>query len=152
MIDFKKKQNLQRLQQWIGPRKQYSLRVIEFFFLHWSRRHSIFPNTHPFSVYSLYRKQLSLFKKINFDFFCRVRKDIIIHDIHTNQAQLNFFQWFFSSNLDRLLIQFYQEIRQEMYLKNKQSPHPPSTSSSTPNKNDPWDGVIREKLCMIFRF
>jgi hypothetical protein len=108
-----------------------SIRLIDFFVTKYSKNHKIiFKINNPennnisqvINVYNSYKQQLKVYQKKHFDPFSRgYRIPYFLNDtcIITTISQLNFFKWFFSYGLYEYILEYYNDIENEMNLNNK---------------------------------
>ena len=88
-----------------------SFRKIDYFVSRYSKEKNL-------EIYDLYKQALFTYTKKNFDVFQRGTKfDIDCIDdkqITTTSGQLNFFEWFFNNNLDKKIMEEYDNVTENM--------------------------------------
>jgi len=101
-----------------------SIRLIDYFITKYSKNHKVIYkiDNQIINVYNSYKQQLKVYQKKNFDPFSRgYRIPYFLNDICiiTTISQLNFFKWFFSNGLYEYILEFHNDIENEMNLNNK---------------------------------
>jgi hypothetical protein len=102
-----------------------SIRLIDYFVTKYSKNHKVIykinNTSHIINVYNSYKQQLKAYQKKHFDPFSRgYRIPYFLNDtcIITTISQLNFFKWFFSNGLYEYILEYHNDIENEMNINN----------------------------------
>ncbi len=126
---YNQNKNLNNMLKIINGESNISLRIIDWFATNYSKENYIVYNIinsnskeERFKVYNDYKLQLKAYSKKRFDPFCRWdRITIPIEDnihIQTTLGQLNFFKWALENKIIDYIEENYQEIENDMNLRN----------------------------------
>ena len=126
---YNQNKNLNKMLKIINGESNISLRIIDWFATNYSKENYIVYNIinsnskeERFKVYNDYKLQLKAYSKKRFDPFCRWdRITIPIEDnihIQTTLGQLNFFKWALENKIIDYIEENYQEIENDMNLRN----------------------------------
>jgi len=151
LMEFYKKENLNKMIRVINGESKISLRIVDWFVTNYAKKHYTvyeIPKINGesstemvrFKVYNDYKLKLKAYAKKNFDPFCRWERITIPYDtdnyMETTIGQLNFFKWAIESQIIDYIQDHYQEIETDMNSRN-------STSRKMPEKED--NGKTRKK-------
>ena len=130
MMEFyNRDNNIEKILPIINGESQISLRLIDWFVTNYSKKHytilnlkDSFGKDKRFKVYMDYKLRLKAYSKKRFDPFCRWERINIPYkngtSIQTTLGQLNFFKWALENKIIDYIEENYQEIENDMNLRN----------------------------------
>jgi hypothetical protein len=127
-IFYSNKNNAEKFIKIISGQTQISIRLIDYFITKYSKynkcNYKINNNgiENIFNIYYDYKNQLKQYQKIHFDPFSRGdRIPFFMNDscILTTIGQLNFFRWFITKKIFEYLLEYKDNVFNEMNIKNK---------------------------------
>lgn len=97
----------------------YSLRTVDWMVTNYSKRYPITVvfNSNPVNIHNDYERHLSVYNKRYYDPFAR-RDKIVVSvlgvKLVTTVGQLNFFKWFVERRLDKVVVEYQEQIERDM--------------------------------------
>ncbi len=113
----------------INGESKISLRIVDWFVTNYSKKHFVVYNVsnemgdvNRFKVYNDYKLKLKSYSKRRFDPFCRWERIQFPYlensYVETTIGQLNFFKWSIENNILHYIEQHYEDIENDMNLRN----------------------------------
>lgn len=126
---YKNTDHLKNMISIINGESKISLRIVDWFVTNYSKKHFIVYNVssemgdvHRFKVYHDYKLKLKSYSKRRFDPFCRWERIQFPYldnsYVETTIGQLNFFKWSIENNILQYIDQHYEDIENDMNLRN----------------------------------
>ena len=124
--------NLAKMLRIIKGETKISLRIVDWFATNYAKQYYTTyaireesTNVRRFKVYDDYKLKLRAYSKRRFDPFCRWQRISIPYQvdtcIETTIGQLNFFKWTLENHVIEYIDKHYEEIEQDMNLRNSTS-------------------------------
>jgi len=142
---YKKSENMEHFLSIVNGDTHISLRIIDWFVTNYAKKYfTIYEipafnheGTIRFKVYNDYKLKLKAYSKRRFDPFCRWERIQLPCDslanttIETTIGQLNFFKWAIEHHILEYIRENYDDIENDMNLRNTTSKHRNTTETST---------------------
>lgn len=126
---YKNTDHLKNMISIINGESKISLRIVDWFVTNYSKKHFVVYNVsnemgdvNRFKVYNDYKLKLKSYSKRRFDPFCRWERIQFPYlensYVETTIGQLNFFKWSIENNILEYIEQHYEDIENDMNLRN----------------------------------
>ena len=128
--EYNPNNNLDKMLHIITGESKISLRIVDWFATNYAKKNYTVYNIDDlkrFKVYDDYKLKLKAYSKKRFDPFCRWERIQIPYkhskNVETTIGQLNFFKWALENKVIQYIDEHYDEIEQDMNMRNSTSRH-----------------------------